>query len=138
LAGICIRPDGRRGLFLTWFLQWIGPRFHPGWLFTSVFFTSLTFLLIAAWTRWDRGIRGKIPDLAAYGMACLMPILSLFCLLNAYVSLPARIACAVAVGAQLPLLYQLFFVPTMRRHFLHYQLAYVLLTFAALLAATYS
>lgn len=121
-----------------WMVWWFGPQFHPGWLFASVFFTALGLMLVAAWVRWEKGIKGKIHDFAAYRMAYLMPILPATLVLNAHISAAARYTCGGVLLAQLTLLYLLIFVPSLRRHFLRFQLAYIALAFIAFLVANYS
>ncbi len=123
--------------FAAWFVGWFAPQFHPGWLFTSVFFTALALLLVAAWVRWEKGKKGEIHDFAAYRMAYLMPVLPAILVFNPSLSLVARTVAGGVVVAQLILLYLLFFVPATRRHFFRYQLMYIALTFGALFAATY-
>lgn len=122
----------------VWMAGWFMPQFHPGLVFTSVFFTALGLMLVAAWVRWEKGIKGKIHDFAAYRMAYLMPILPAALVLNAHISTTARYVCVGVLIAQLTPLYLLVFVPALRRHFLHFQLVYIALTFVALLAANYA
>ncbi len=124
--------------WVAWMIRWFIPTFHPGWLFTSVFFTALGLMLVAAWVRWEKGTKGKVHDRAAYSMAYLMPILPAALVLNAHISTAARYICSGVFLIQLTLLYLLIFVPTLRRHFLRFQLVYIALTFVALLAANYA
>jgi hypothetical protein len=121
----------------VWMAGWFMPQFHPGLVFTSVFFTALGLMLVAAWVRWERGTKGKVHDRAAYSMAYLMPILPAALVLNAHISTASRYICGGVLVAQITLLYLLIFVPILRHHFLRFQLAYIALTFAALLSATY-
>ncbi len=121
----------------VWMAGWFMPQFHPGLVFTSVFFTALGLMLVAAWVRWERGTKGKVHDRAAYSMAYLMPILPAALVLNAHISTASRYICGGVLVAQITLLYLLIFVPILRHHFLRFQLAYIALTFATLLSATY-
>ncbi len=122
----------------VWMAGWFMPQFHPGLVFTSVFFTALGLMLVAAWVRWERGTKGKVHDRAAYSMAYLMPILPAALVLNAQISIVAKYICSGVLLAQLTLLYLLIFVPILRRHFLRFQLVYIALTFVALLVANYA
>lgn len=123
--------------FIAWFFGWLQPQFHPGWFFTSVFFTSLLLLFVAAWVRWEKGIKGRVHDFAAYRMAYLMPVLPAIVMFSQQFPLEVRFTNATIVCAQLILLYLLIFVPALRRRFLSYQLTYIALTFIALIVATY-
>ena len=122
----------------AWMTQWFVPRFHPGWVFTSVYFTALGLMFIAAWVRWEKGVQGKIHDIAAYGMASLMPIVPAVLVMQTHFPMGVRYVCGAVCAVQIMLLCLLIFIPAMRGRFLVYQLAYIVLTFTALLTVTYA
>jgi hypothetical protein len=118
-----------------WFVPELGLMPGFGLLFTVGFLLQVAAALIP--DRGDGSKTSKRHGLAAFSMAGIMPLLTLWLALSPNVGTIPRILSALATAWMFFSFYLFLFVPRSRNHFLTFQTIYIASFYVCILASTY-
>ncbi len=127
-------------LLYYWFvLAWLGPELGMGVWYYALVWLALTLQLTLAWVPATEGRSMFVHNIAAYGVALVMPAVVAVILFTTTVTLSTLQVIAAAMFLLFALviggLYM--FTPSARKNFLYFQLVYFVAFWIVMLAFTY-